>query len=389
MSLPTREEKVTGFLRRHDLDGWLAWRPDEILLLSGHCPFWGATFLLRLAEGRSVLFVPALEPLDHISVDLQVVEYPWGRLSCADPFAILLEKVRSELKKAGTELARVGMNRNAARSSHPIQAAEGLPVPESLRDGLSGSTAKRDGLDAAFEELYIYKSDEEIERIRLANRVACVGIREFRAALQPGVSEVEVSARVEAAIQQQVGEDRIFYARGWAMIQSGPNSADAGSFNRSTARKVQKGDLVLMELATCVNGYWSDLTRTSPVGALKPELWQLWEIARASQAAAVAAARPGVSAGEIDAIAREAIAKEGLGEYFTHGTGHHVGFRYHDPGFCLTPGQTATLQEGMIVTVEPGVYVRELGGGARVEDNVLVTATGREVLSRDAEMAAS
>ncbi|MFZ0584120.1 MAG: M24 family metallopeptidase [Candidatus Acidiferrales bacterium] len=96
--------------------------------------------------------------------------------------------------------------------------------------------------------------------------------------------------------------------------------------------------------------------------------------------------RPGATAGEIDAIARGAIAQHGLATHFTHGTGHHVGFRYHDPGFALVPGAREKLQAGMIVTIEPGVYVPEYGGGARIEDDVLVTESGHEVLSHNSRV---
>jgi len=172
------------------------------------------------------------------------------------------------------------------------------------------------------------------------------------------------------------------------MVQSGENTADSGLFNRTTGRPLQTGDLVLLELATCVNGYWSDLTRTAAVGRAKPELQRILAVVQDAQRAAIAAVRPGVSAGEIDEIARDTIARQGLAAYFNHGTGHHVGFRYHDPGFAIAPGQSEKLEPGMIITVEPGVYVREYGGGARMEDNVLVTESGYEVLStapREAE----
>ena len=90
----------------------------------------------------------------------------------------------------------------------------------------------------------------------------------------------------------------------------------------------------------------------------------------------------GVSAAHIDALARDKIAAQGLCSFFPHHTGHHVGFRYHDPGFLIAPGVNAKLEPGMVITIEPGVYVPERGGGARIEDNVLVTESGHEVLSQ-------
>jgi Xaa-Pro aminopeptidase len=166
------------------------------------------------------------------------------------------------------------------------------------------------------------------------------------------------------------------------MVQSGPNSADAGRFNRSTARRLENGDLVLIELATCVNGFWSDLTRTVAVGSPNPEVEQILALVTEAQQAALDEVRPSITAGDIDRAARDRIASQGFAAFFTHWTGHHVGFRYHDPGFGIVPGESAKLERGMVVTIEPGVYVRERGAGARIEDDVLVTESGHETLSR-------
>jgi Xaa-Pro aminopeptidase len=365
------------------LQAWIAWRPDELLMLSGYFPFWGASLLTYFADADPVLFVPQIEPRDHIPTGLRVQEYPWGDLKCADPYSVLVTAVGNELLKAKIRPEHVGLNASAARTSLPIQAAEQIPMPEGFAGQLSELTAKPNTRSqAAFADLYLRKTSEEIDAIRLANRVANVGLQAFFENLQPGIVEAEVAAVVESAIYRQIGRDGVFHSRGWAMVQSGPNSAHAGQFNRSTGRRLESGDLVLIELATCVNGYWSDLTRTAPVGSPKPAVEPILAIVAEAQQAAVDGMRPGISAFHIDALARDKIAAQGLSSYFTHHTGHHVGFRYHDPGFLILPGESAVLEPGMVITIEPGVYVPERGGGARIEDNVLVTESGHEVLSR-------
>jgi Xaa-Pro dipeptidase len=379
----SRADQVRGFLRRHDLQAWLAWRPDELLMLSGYFPFWGASLLIYFADAEPLLFIPQIEPGDHIPAGLEIQQYPWGDLKCSDPYSVLVSAAGDELVKAKITNHQVGMNPGASRISLPIQAAEQIPMSEGFAAELSGLAAKLDaGCQRGFADLYLRKTPEEVNAIRRANRVANVGLQVFFENLRPGIAEAELAAAVESAIYRQIGRDGIFHSRGWAMVQSGPNSADAGRFNRSTARQLENGDLVLIELATCVNGYWSDLTRTAAVGPVKPEVEQILAIAGEAQQTAVDGIRPGVSAGSIDALARDKIAAQGLSSFFPHHTGHHTGFRYHDPGFLILPGESAELEPGMVITIEPGVYMRERGGGARIEDNVLVTESGHEVLSR-------
>jgi len=378
-----RAQQVRSFLQQNNLQAWIAWRPDELLMLSGYFPFWGASFLICFVEADPVLFVPQIEPRDHIPAGLRVQDYSWGDLKCSDPYAVLVSIMGSVLDEAGAKPEDVGMNPSASRTSLPIQAAEQIPIPEDFAKHLSALTAKSDGRhQAAFADLYLRKTPEEVEAIRLANRVANFGLDAFFANLQPGVPEADVAAAVESAIYRQIGRDGIFHSRGWAMVQSGPNSALAGRFNRSTGRRLQDGDLVLIELATCVNGYWSDLTRTAAVGSAKPEVAEMLSLVTDAQQAAIDGVRGGVSAAFIDALARDKIGAQGLSSFFTHHTGHHVGFRYHDPGFLIAPGVSAKLEPGMVITLEPGAYVPERGRGARIEDNVLVTESGHEVLSR-------
>ena len=382
-SLPSRAEQIRSFLEQFDLEAWIAWRPDELVMLSGYFPFWGASLLIYFRQAQPVLFVPQIEPKDHIPSGLPVREYPWGDLKCADPYSALVSSVGDELVKARVKSAEVGINSSGSRSSLPMQAAEQIPMPEDFQGKLSGLTRKPDARCAkAFTDLYLRKSPEEIQAIRLANRVACVGLEVFFESAQAGTSEAEIASAVESSIYRQVGRDGIFHSRAWAMVQSGPNSADAGRFNRSSARRLENGDLVLIELATCVNGFWSDLTRTTAVGSPRAEVEQILALVKGAQQAALDELRPGVTAGHIDAAAREWIAAQGLAAFFTHGTGHHVGFRYHDPGFGIVPGEPSTLERGMVVTIEPGVYVHQRGAGARVEDNVLITESGHETLSR-------
>ena len=384
--MPIEESRsgiIREFLEQHELQGWLSWRPDELLLQLGHTPYWGISVLLYLQSGERILFAPELEPKGAIPADIDLVFYPWGRLGCANPFAILTDKLNIELCKRHLARHSIGTSSNPGRSSLPILSAEQPPIPDLALQELIRGMANSATLDAGFLALYQFKTDAEIEQIRIANRVALAGLDAWRASLAPGVTEAETAALAEAEIHRHTGGPGIHSARGWAMVQSGVNTAFAGSFNRSSGRRIESGDLVLIELATCVNGYWSDLTRTLPIGEVTAQSAELLAAVHTAQQSAIGLVRPGISAREVDAAARDALARVGFAESFTHATGHHVGFRYHDPGFAIAPGIDVPLTRGMVVTIEPGAYLANRCMGARTEDNIAVTANGADILSAE------
>src|ERR1700684_457211 len=213
-SSASRAQQIRSFLRQHDLQAWIAWRPDELLMLSGYFPFWGASLLIYLADAEPILSLPQIEPRDHIPAELRVQEYPWGDLKCNDPYSVLVSAVSVELANAGVNSRHVGMSFSAARTSLPIQAAEQIPIPEEFAGQLSALAAKSDAqYQAAFANLYLRKTSEEIDAIRRANRVANVGLQAFFENLHPGVAETEIAAAVESAIYRQIGHDGIFPSR--------------------------------------------------------------------------------------------------------------------------------------------------------------------------------
>ena len=371
------------FLASQNLAGWLSWRPDELVLQLGHLPYWGLSVLLFLADGERILFVPEIEPVDAVPDGVIVIHYPWGRLDCTNPFTVLAGRIEEELGRRKLRKSQIGTLRHAYRSSLPVLAGEQPPFPPEEIDLLVAGMAQSANCEAEFQSLYLCKTSEEVQRIRRANSAALAGLDAWRAALAPGITEAAAAAAAEGAIHSLIGENGIRMARAWAMVQSGPNTADAGRFNRSSGRRIEEGDLVLIEMATCVNGYWSDLTRTVPVGGISAERNEVLAAVAEAQQASLRLVVPGVSAHDIDAAARSVLERLGFAADFTHWTGHHVGFRYHDPGFAIAPGSHQTLQPGMVFTIEPGAYVSNRQCGARLEDDVVVTATGSDVLSLD------
>jgi hypothetical protein len=100
---PSRAKQISSFLQQNNLRAWISWRPDELLMLSGYFPYWGASLLITFADAEPAIFVPQIEPRDHIPDGLRIREYPWGDLKCADPYSVLVSAVGSELVKVGVE----------------------------------------------------------------------------------------------------------------------------------------------------------------------------------------------------------------------------------------------------------------------------------------------
>lgn len=145
-------------------------------------------------------------------------------------------------------------------------------------------------------------------------------------------------------------------------------------------RKLQNGDITLLELAVVADGFWADNTRTTVVGGPDEIQQKIYKVILKAQTAAKETLNPGVRMSEIDNAAREIINNAGYGEYFIHITGHGVGWRYHEFPPLLAPGNETLLEEGMVTSVEPGLYIPGFGG-MRVEDNVAVGKNGYDDLT--------
>lgn len=375
-----RKQQLDSILQQQGLGALLFWRPDELVLTLGYLPHWGVSFLLYPREGAPILFVPDLEPDDILPAGIAVHKFPWGVLDCPDPWEQLYAGIKTVLECRGLHRLPLSFSSNVGRSAPCRMAAEQAPLPSTLTDRLSllsaGGHQEQD-----FEGLYAVKTSQDIAALEVTHRVAAAAVETFYRSLQPGKTEAAVAAAVETAAQEATGSEGISYARAWALVQSGINTAAAGRYNRSTGKALAIGEAVLLEVSICVNGYWADITRTGHTGELSPAHKNIFDLVAKAQAAAIAAIRPGVAMETIDEQARRIIREAGYGRHFAHCLGHPVGFRYHDPGPGLSPGSKELLRPGMVLTVEPGIYGRDIGCGVRLEDNVVVTEDGCRILS--------
>jgi Xaa-Pro aminopeptidase len=221
--------------------------------------------------------------------------------------------------------------------------------------------------------LRLVKSEAELDRIREAAAIADRVMEEIAGEVQPGVQEQEFVGMVEYLLRREGAEGPSFEP----FFMSGEN---AWLPQRVASRKsLREGELALLDMGAVYRGYCSDITRTFAVGEVSEEQRRIFRVAREAQAAAIEAIRPGVMASAVDRAAREVIEAAGLGSYFPHLTGHGVGVSIHEPPI-LDRGVDMLLEPGMVLTVEPGIYLPGVGA-ARVEDMVVVTGTGCELLT--------
>ena len=222
--------------------------------------------------------------------------------------------------------------------------------------------------------LRVRKDAEEIASLRRAVEVAEAALEHVVSELVVGTTEREIANRLTAALLLGGSEDIPFEP----LVQSGPRSALP--HGRTGDRPLLAGEILLIDFGATVNGYHSDITRTL-VAAPGPDarLREVYSVVLAANDAGRAAVRPGVSCHDVDHAAREVVEAAGFGECFFHRTGHGLGLDIHeDPG--IVAGNQTLLEEGMVFTIEPGIYV-EGWGGVRVEDDVAVTSDGCETLT--------
>lgn len=214
-------------------------------------------------------------------------------------------------------------------------------------------------------------SASELALMRRSIRITEDGFHAAIREIHPGALEGAVEAAAEH-VWKAAGARRPAYA---SIVGSGPNSTIL-HYPRSE-RVMQDGELLLMDMASEFAHYAADITRTVPVnGRFTPEQRKVYDIVLAAQKAAMAQVRPGVYTDDLDAVARKVIEDAGYGDYFIHGLGHFVGLDVHDAGDYQAP-----LAPGMVITIEPGIYIPEKKFGVRIEDEVLVTEDGYRLLS--------
>jgi Xaa-Pro dipeptidase len=223
-------------------------------------------------------------------------------------------------------------------------------------------------------DMRVCKDAHEVAAMRKAVRVAQAALEATIPFIKVGMTEKEIAAELVVALLRMGSQPEMPFA---PIVSGGPNSANPHA--SPSDRKIQPGDLLVVDWGAAVDGYISDLTRTFAVGQVDDEYRKIHTIVQAANAAGRAAAKPGFPCAGVDIAARAVIQNAGYGEYFTHRTGHGIGMEPHEDPY-MRGDNLQLLEHGMAFTVEPGIYLPDRNG-VRIEDNMVITADGAECLS--------
>jgi Xaa-Pro aminopeptidase len=221
--------------------------------------------------------------------------------------------------------------------------------------------------------LSVPKNRAELAAMKKAAAIGDRAFALFLATLAPGVSEQEAAGALDR-ICSELGSEKPSFD---TIVLFGARSSLP--HGRPGAQKLKAGDMALVDFGCTINGLCSDMTRTVAYGAPSPRLAEVYGVVRRAQAKALAAAKPGITAASLDAVARSIIAGAGFGDAFGHGLGHGVGRRVHEPP-RVSSSSDEMLAEGSVITIEPGIYLPGIGG-VRIEDMVVLTKRGARPLT--------
>ncbi len=384
MEYRERLDRMRRAMERQDLDALVLRLPENVLLLSGYWPMIGSAVLVFPREGAAVIMLPEYfgAEADACLWEAKPVPYKFGVLDCGDPAVA----VHNALKQtaAGRNWKQIGYEANFSALAPSWQSGEILVPVESTRDYYASAFpgAKLVDVSALIQTERQTKTAYEAAKMRITGEISCIGLEAFQNAVAPGLSGVELVALVEHAIMSKgTGYKGAQRVRAYAQVAtSAAETAIAYRMHEiSTTRPLQDGDVAMLELGVVADGYWADRTRARVAGKATDEQVKAFEVLTRAQEASTAAMRPGATGAEVDEAGRAIIRDAGYGDLFPHITGHGLGFGYHESGPMLAPGSTNVLEPGMLTSVEPGIYSSKFGG-FRIEDDVLVTASGRDVL---------
>jgi len=343
----SRLERMRQKMHENNIDAYVVIRPENGRYLSG------------FTGGEATLFITAEKAI--LLTDFRYIEQATGQ---APEFEIIKtgQDPFESLAEIGQQAQRVGFEGDFVTYLNFGKLKKGLPQAELL------------SLPDFVSHLRSVKDQAEIETIRQAVKIADDAFSNVLQSIEIGQTEEKIGLDLEYSM-------RLAGASGGSfdfIVASGVRSALP--HGTASAKKTQSGEFLTMDFGAIYHGYCSDITRTVFLGEPEDKHREIYDVVLAAQRAGIAAVKPGRTGKEVDAVARKIIADAGYGDYFGHGLGHSVGLVIHE-GPNLNMREERVLEPGMVITVEPGIYIPDWGG-VRIEDIVLVTEDGCEVLTQ-------
>lgn len=309
--------------------------------------------LLVFPDSEPFLFTPALEV--EAAKGAGWTHPVYGYLDHEDAYAL----IAAHVKKQVTEPVNWGIEQNHLTVSRLLKLQNQFPSAKFNTD-----------LTSTIEQMRLIKSDDEIAKLNEAGKWADFMLEEGFKNLQLGRSEQEIAANLEYELKKH----GIMHTSFDTLVQAGAHAAEP--HGATSQRKINNNELVLFDLGCVVDGYCSDVSRTVAIGTLNKKQKEIYKVCLEAQLAAQEAAKSGITAEELDKVARDVISKAGYGEYFIHRLGHGLGLSDHEfPS--IMEGNHLVLQPGMCFSIEPGIYIPGIAG-VRIEDCVHITSDGCE-----------
>jgi Xaa-Pro aminopeptidase len=366
-------ERVRALMGERGLDALVVRAPDNVLYLTN---FWGmkgydACVFPREREPVLICLEASAEDAGRSAWTGDVrFFYGYDPGDPRPPTARVLELAQA----AAAEYGRVGLELSLGTQASDRMVGE----PTTFTRDWFEAFGEVEDATSLLAEARAVKTEQEIERMRLANDVAAGAMEHCRLILEPGMTEAEIAAEWEGFVHGEgTGwEGKVDLALGFSLVWSGPGIK---TFTATTSRPVVEGEPTLFEIWVCADGYWCDHTKNLVAGELTPRYRELERALLDVYQDAIAFSRPGASLAELDRRIRAGIEEMGFPGQPSHPIAHGVGARAHEPPYAHQAGG-GELAEGMVLAIEPGCYI-EGGGGLRVEDNFLITQDGAEKLS--------
>ena len=354
-----RLNNLTASMRTSKLDAVILNPGPTLMYLTGvHFHLMERPVVLFVAPGQDpVLVLPELElpKMELFPYKVQAVAYGENPSEWENAF-------RKAAQALGLDGKRIGVEPRQLRLLEFSHVKAGAPESE-FPDASN-----------VLSMLRLKKDKAEVDSMRRAVKIAQDALEATIPLIKIGMTERELSSELVMQLLKNGSDSEFPFA---PIVSAGPNSANPHA--SPTERKLQAGDLLVVDWGAAYEGYISDLTRTFSVGEVEDEYQRIHKIVQESNAAGRAAGKPGVPCADVDKAAREVIEKSGYGKYFTHRTGHGIGMEGHEDPY-MRGDNMQLLEPGMAYTVEPGIYLTGRNG-VRIEDNIVVTETGADCLS--------